>query len=243
MVLGVWYNLLYMTEIYIYADDSGVFDIKDSQYFIYAGYIFVGQDQVRKYRTRYKNMVDRVRTELGWSHDIELKAAYLKAKHKKALGSAMTGAQSFSLAVDMSRVYSNILESKMNKQRYKDYVLKRAIKSKLVKILSERGISKDEPIRLIIKIDEQPVSSSGVKELEGSITKEFRYGRLDGNGRPEDPILNKGSEITLDYMDSKEDYLVQASDILANKIWTGKNYNPKLLNQVKMSSHLHIDFP
>lgn len=232
-----------MTEIYIFVDDSGVFDIKNNKYFIYAGYVFVGTDSMRKYKTRYRNMVDRLKVSLDLDPSVELKAANLEAKHKRALSNVMREAESFSVAVEISRVYESIMETKMNKQRYKDYILKLAIKKKLRKVLEKNSISTSEPIRVIIKIDEQPVSSSGQRELEGSIIKEFLYGRFDGNGYHEPGILNSRSEISLDYMDSKNDYLVQASDILANKIWTGKNYKEDLLRDFNIDNHNHIDLP
>lgn len=123
-----------MQNLYLYIDDSGVFHRNEkSHYFVYAGFIFIGEDERDTAKRKYININNQLKKSLGANY--ELKSSCLSNKHKKALYTVLQGYESFSVAVDLSKVHSAILSDKKSINRFKDYALKRVIKEKIISLI------------------------------------------------------------------------------------------------------------
>ncbi len=131
-------------------------------------------------------------------------------------------------------VNESIMANKLSIHRYKDYTLKRMIKSKLEKLITSGKIDADKPVSLRVYIDQQHTSTNGYYKLSDSIREELIHGiRNFDYGVFYPPILFADFEINIKFCDSSRDYLVQASDILANRLWYGRNFNrPKLYTNI-----------
>lgn len=160
----------------------------------------------------------------------ELKAANLSAKHKRSLFNSVREYDSVGVVVDISRVYDYILSDKKSICRYKDYILKRCVKNKLKTLITNRKISADDDIVLSIYIDEQLTATNGYYDLRDSIAEELMYGiaNFDYEIR-HSHLFNSKVTVNIHYCDSSTNYMIQASDILANRIWTSyRTKNAKL---------------
>ena len=135
--------------------------------------------------------------------------------------------------MEISRVYDHILADKKSICRYKDYILKRCVKNKLKRLITDGHISKDEDITISIYIDEQLTATNGYYDLRDSITEELQHGIANFDYGIRHPhVFDSKVTVNIQYCDSSTNYMIQASDILANRIWTSyrtKNRNLRLI--------------
>lgn len=227
--------------ITIYLDDSGVLDKNHPvPHFVYAGYVFLSVEEREHAKRRYIDVV-RLLKKISGRKD-ELKAATISNKSKRKLYSVMNPFRSVAAHVKTDKVYDSILSDKRSIHRYKDYVIKMLVKRTLEQLLSENIISADEDIKLDLNIDEQPVSTDGYYGLQDSIYEELKNGITNwdyGTTRP--PLFNKGVEVNVKYFVSDHNYLGQAADIIANRMWVSYCQNNLKLRQRK--NHFLLPFP
>jgi len=219
-------------EVIFFFDDSGVLHKNEpSGYFVYAGFVFTSRKELEDAKRKYIHANKALKKALG--RNDELKAATLKAKHKRSLYSSVKKYDSVAVVVDVSRVYDYILADKKSICRYKDYVLKRCVKSKLKELIADGRVSKDEDITISIYIDEQLTATNGYYDLRDSIMEELQYGIVNFDYGIRHPhLFDSEVAVNIQYCDSSANYMIQSSDILANRIWTSyrtKNRNLRLI--------------
>lgn len=173
----------------------------------------------------------------------ELKACGLNIKYKRALFNILKSYESLSVCIDLQKVHKDIMSHKKSIHRYKDYALKRCIKGKMIDLINRRLLDPNEDITLIINIDEQTTASNGYYDLSSSIYEEFISGIYNFDyGVFHKPILFGNLKVHVYYKASIHDYLIQASDIIANRIWSSYVYsNPNLRN--KTGNHYYLQLP
>jgi len=229
-------------RVFFFFDDSGVLHTKEeSGYFVYGGFVFSNREDLDTAKRKYINANKKLKEELG--RDDELKAAGLSAKHKRALFMVLRECESLSCSVQISRVYADILSNKKAVCRYKDYVLKRCVKAKILELIRKGEINTDDDIKIEVNIDEQLTATNGYYSLRDSIREELQHGIQNFDyGTFHKPVFNAEVEVVIRYCESKNNYLIQASDILANRIWTSYRVSkPDLLRSIP--NHLHLTFP
>src|SRR5690606_27230963 len=107
-------------------------------------------------------------------------------------------------------VYEDIMENKKSRHRYKDYILKRIIKERIIKFIKLGYIDPSQFISLNIHIDEQLTSSDGYYDLKSSIEEELLYGIYNFEYNTfYQPILFGGANIHVKFVDSRYNYLIQ----------------------------------
>ena len=113
-------------NIFIYGDESGVFDKKHNDVFVFGGLIFLDKaqkdDENRKFIHAERAIADQYATKKD-PHP-ELKASLITNKHKASLFRSTNGLIRYAFIVDQARVLDSIFEDKKSKQRYLDYVYK-----------------------------------------------------------------------------------------------------------------------
>lgn len=230
-----------LQEVIFFFDDSGVLTKKESSgYFVYAGYVFTSRNTLNTARRKYIHANKALKKALG--RNDELKAASLTTNHKRALFNAVREYESVSVTVDISQVYNHILAEKKSICRYKDYALKRCIKNKLKALIADGIISKTEKIKLHIYIDEQLTATNGYYDLKDSIKEELQYGIINFDyGVKHQNLFDSNVEVVIQYCDSRENYMIQASDILANRIWN--SYRTKNRNLRSIDNHIALTLP
>lgn len=218
-----------MQEVTFFFDDSGVLHKKEpSGYFVYAGYVFTNREELDSAKRKYIHANRELKKALGRAD--ELKAASLSAKHKRSLFNSLKQYDSVAVAVKISKVYDYILANKKSICRYKDYILKLCVKNKLKELISDGRISENEDITINIFIDQQLTATNGYYDLRDSIKEELQYGIINFNyGVKHAHVFDAKVTVNIQYCDSSQNYLIQASDILANRIWTSyRKNNPDL---------------
>lgn len=225
--------------IYIYVDDSGTLNThSEGDFFVYAGYYFTTQKERDLALRKYRAVVERLKKSIHFRK--ELKAAHLNRKTKNELFKVLKSFSSFSTRIKISKLNINLTEKK-SRQRYQDYALKRIIKKVICSLIEENKLKNGDGISILLYIDQQPTSTNGFYDLEHSIYEEFHEGVTNPYYGFIKPIL-KDSNLTIKikYRDSKYDYLVQASDILANRVWSSYQYNIPHIRQINNHESLHL---
>ncbi len=230
-----------MQYLYFFFDDSGTLhEHNPVKKFIYAGYVFHSREELDQARRRYRTLVKKIQSSLG--RQDEIKAYGLDDKHKRALYKVLSRQESLSLSVNIPNVYQSILESPKSICRYKDYILKRAIKDKIKTMLDKGIISDSEEITISISIDEQLTATDGIYGLRETIKEELQYGIKNYDYGTFHPALFKSPVyVNVQYCESKNNYMIQACDILANRIYASYKYEKPELRQIP--NHVHLTFP
>lgn len=227
----------------MYFDDSGVFTRNaDVPYFVYGGIYFTDAKSRDDCKKKYKDVSNKIKRHLNICG--ELKACKIaNPKYKNSLLRVSNPYNTLSLSVQLDRVYDNILNAKKSIHRYKDYILKRLVKSALIKEINQRNIDADQPTKLVICLDEQATSTDGFYDLESSIYEELRFGISNFNYGTRHPnIFHANLTVQVLYCDSSKNWLIQQSDIIANRVWSAfATDRQKIIHSFK--NHQHIYFP
>lgn len=230
-----------MQELYFFFDDSGVLHKKNAvEKFIYAGYVFRSRKELDSAKRKYRALVKKIQKALG--RNDEIKAFGLDDKYKRALYNVMKKEESLSLVVDISRVYDSILSSSKSICRYKDYILKRAIKAKIKSLLDSGAVLRTEEISISVCVDEQLTATDGIYGLRETIREELQYGIKNYDYEKfYPPLFDAPVHVRVEYCESKSNYMIQACDILANRIFASYKYGKSELRNIP--NHTHLTFP
>lgn len=220
-------------NIYIYSDESGVFDYEHNKIFVFAGIIILGSKEKADWERRYAAAENAIKKNYGLGE--ELKATKVSNKDKGKLFRSLNGCYKFSVLIDEQRVHKQIYKSKKDKQRYLDYAYKIAIKKALENLIKEKLIEISEIEGIYFFVDEHTTATNGKYELREVLESELKYGTFNTNWQiyyP--PIFPNIKHIDLQYCNSASKRLVRCADIIANKIFYLAN-NDKLeeINNIK----------
>lgn len=230
-----------MQHVYFYFDDSGVLHKNaPCKYFVYAGYVFSDKMAMENAKRVYKSV--NLKIKQGKGIEGELKAAHLNPSNKNALYACIKNEDSVGLSVLIPQVYDHIICNKKSIYRYKDYVLKRIVKSKLSQMIYEGKLDPNQEIKIQVFVDEQATATDGYYSLRDSIYEEIKNGISNFDyGTFREPLFHSKVEVCVRYCDSSKHYLIQASDILANRIYSSFVTNKPSLREIP--NHHCVHFP
>lgn len=159
-------------DLFVYSDESGVFDKAHNEIFVFGGLIFIGKDQKDEYARRYI-AAEKVMRGCRYSTHKELKACRISNKDKGKLYRATNGTVRFGVLINQQKVLPRIFESKKDKQRYLDYAYKIGLKRALEYLISEEYITRSDVNAIHIYNDEHTTATNGRYELREAIENEL----------------------------------------------------------------------
>lgn len=228
-----------MKKISIFIDDSGVFH-SNHNYFVYAGFCFISDEDKISAKKRYRSLNTKIKK--AKAIDGELKASNIERKHKNALFKVLKDEISFSVSVNLSSVQASVMMDKKSRQRFKDYAIKRVVKNLFKKLIAQGLISKNDDIELFVNIDQQGFATNGLYGLGDGILEELKYGITNFNyGTFYPPILEGEFVVHTKSCVSENDYLIQAADILANRVWN--SYEKQISELRGIPNHTFLNLP
>ena len=227
---GIFMNL------YIYSDESGVFDNKHEKYFVFGGLIFFSKldrdDASRKYSSIEKQMRKKLDT------DKELKANFLTKNDKRRLFSSIHDYFKFGIIIRLNSVIDEIFIDKKSKQRYLDYAYKIGVKNALLNLSANNKINLNEIKNMYFYCDEHTTATNGKYELREALEQEFKRGTFNSSYQVYfAPITPKLCSVNLKYCNSDKVILIRAADIIANKLY---NYAKQVKLKYITNIYLHI---
>lgn len=209
-------------NIYIYSDESGVFDVCHNKYFVYGGLIMLGNKERDDLTHKYANIEKVYKNQNNKEVDFEIKSTTIDNRTKNNIFRSLNSYHKFATIIEQERINNNIWKSKKDKQRYLDFAYKIAIKKALVKLISLGYIKANEVENIYFYVDEHSTATNGRYELRESLEQEFKYGSYNWNYLTHyPPIFKDVKSINVEFCDSSapNKRLVRASDIIANKVY------------------------
>lgn len=211
-------------DLYVYSDESGVFDCKHNKYFVFGGLIFLGKEERDVASRMFKAAENRLR--INGTHCIgeELKACRIIPKEKNKLFRALNRFVKFGVVINQARINDRVFENKKSKQRYLDYAYKIALKRALESLINSNMIKQSEVSDIFVFVDEHTTATNGRYELREALEQELKVGTFNYNYDiffP--PIFPQLKGVNLHLCDSSKKVLIRAADITANSIYYNVN--------------------
>lgn len=225
-------------DVFIYSDESGVFDSTHNRLFCFGGVLFLSKEEKDICSRKYLHAERAIRKVNHFSPSEEVKAATVSNKEKNKLFRSLNQVEKFGVVVEQQRINPNIFNSKKSKQRYLDYAYKIGIKRKFENLIHSGLIIPDSIDHLHFYVDEHTTATNGKYELKEALEQEFKHGTFNSNYScffP--PIFPHLMSLELTFCNSSSVTLVRAADIVANKL-----YHLALTNALepKADSKFHI---
>jgi len=229
-------------KLYVYSDESGVFDKQHYRWFVFGGIIILDTDNKELWSRKYSAAEKGINEGNKYGNQ-ELKASRISAKDKNKLFRSLNHCYKFSAVIDMSKLLDEIFESKKDKQRYLDYVYKTVIEEALYNLSDEGLLDLNSVDKIIFNLDEHSTATNGLYEIKQLLEQEFQLGTFNYDySRYYSPILPNCTEVSVEFCDSANKLLIRASDIVANKIyWCAVNDRLDGLDQAY--NLFKLDFP
>jgi hypothetical protein len=207
-------------NVYVFSDESGVFDVKHNRFYVYGGLIFLDHASKDLCIRKYLNIERMIRKNAGYPHDAELKACKITNHEKYKLYKSLKNCIIFGAVILQETVNANIFEDKKSKQRYLDYVYKITLRRAFERMMKDGRITKDGVENIYIFADEHSTATNGKYELREALEQEFKRGTFNHNYQQfYPPIFSNLNLLELNLCDSSTKPLIRAADIIANQIY------------------------
>ena len=207
-------------NIFVYSDESGVFDRVHNQYFVFGGVTFLSREDRDIWSRRYSAFEKTIRKAELIDTSGEVKATTISNQSKSKLYRSLHDVYKFAAVIDQQRLLERSFSGKKDKQRYLDFAYKIAVKRQLEFLIRQKQISVSEVERLYFFVDEHTTATNGIYELRESLEQEFRYGTYSFNFMKHfPPLFPNLQEVRLDFCNSSSKLLVRAADIVANRVY------------------------
>lgn len=207
-------------EIFVYSDESGVFDRKNDEPFVFGGIVFLGSEAMQNCLRRYRSVEDAVRNANDFDRQKELKACDLSVKDRSRLVRVTNQEYRFGVVIDKEKINQNIFREKKSKQRYLDYAYKIALKRLFQKRIAEKALDASQVIVLHVYADQHSTATNGKYELCQSLDQEFRIGTFNPTWQKfYPPIFENLKSVKVTFCNSCDSGLIRAADLYANLIY------------------------
>lgn len=207
-------------NIFIYSDESGVFDNIHNDFFVFGGLVFLSKESRDICSRKYISIEKLIRNNANLSNNIEIKATSISNKHKGKLFKSLNSFEKFGVIINQKKIHEKIFKNKKHKQRYLDFAYKIAIKRKFEFLIKNKQINPYDIEGLYFYIDEHQTATDARYELRESMLQEFKEGMFTSDYRSfKDPIFPNLKHLEVKFCNSKKNSLVRAADMVSNKLY------------------------
>ena len=207
-------------DIFVYSDESGVFDKAHNSIYVYGGLICLGKQSKDEWIRRYIAAERAIRSSNKYPADAELKASFLSNKDKGKLVRSLNGCYKFGVVVRQEYLLDRIFASKKDKQRYLDYAYKIGLKRALSDLLDRSIIQANDVSNIRVYADEHTTATNGRYELREALEQEFKNGTYNYSyDKFFEPLFIDMQGVHLNFCNSASTTLVRAADHIANRIY------------------------
>ena len=219
-------------ELFVYSDESGVFDKVHNEIFVFGGVIFLSKKE--------KDIAVRIIRRNEHRNTLyELKATTVKPKDRNKIYRSLNSLEKFGVIIHQQRILKNIFGDKKSKQRYLDYAYKICLKRKLQCLIYNQSINPEKVTAIHVFADEHTTATNGKYELKESLEQEFKHGTYNYNySRFFEPLFPNLKNVEVNYCNSAKVTLVRAADITANKLYRSVLANKEA--ELQKHNNFHI---
>lgn len=207
-------------NIFVYSDESGVFDKLHNDLFVFGGAVFLSKEERdicgRKYIAAERVIREREHFDLV----SEVKATTISNTNKGKLYRSINQIEKFGVVINEKKVLDSIFSVKKSKQRYLDFAYKISVKRKFEDLIKRGIIIPNQVEGIYFFVDEHTTATDGKYELREALEQEFRFGTYNWNYSvffP--PLFPNVKTVDVCFCNSSKVTLVRAADIIANKIY------------------------
>lgn len=205
-------------EIFVYSDESGVFDYMHNPYYVFGGIMYLSKEAKDISARKYSKAERDIRNATGAIG--EIKASVISNKDKGKLFRSLNQEFRFGVIIDENKVNRAVFSEKKHKQRYLDYAYKIMFRRYLEFLIQSEVLSKDEECHFHFFVDEHNTATDGKYELRETLEQELMYGTFNPNWQVfHPPVFTKCGSVDLAFCNSEKVILVRAADIIANHIY------------------------
>lgn len=205
-------------DIFVYSDESGVFDKKHNKYYVYGGLIFLSKIDKDTASRKYLHAEKIIRPK--YAPQEELKACRISNTEKGKLFRALNQFYKFGVVVNQTHVLDRIYNSKKDKQRYLDYAYKIGLKRAFERMIKGQIIEPQQVKNIHIFVDEHTTATNGRYELREGLEQEFKLGTFNMDySKDFPPIFPDLNSLDVNFCDSSTRILIRAADIIANRLY------------------------
>ena len=228
-------------NIFVYSDESGVFDKFHNDFFVFGGLMFLSKDDRDVWSRKYIAAEKSVRSSEKMCTDIEVKATTISNKSKSKLYRSLNQAEKFGVVVKHKKLLDSLFDNKKGKQRYLDWAYKMSVKTKFLELIRNGQIVADNITGIYFFVDEHTTATNGIYELQESLEQEFKYGTYNYDWMTfHPPIFPNLQIVKVEYCNSSTKTLVRAADIVANHIYHEATENSGVVqNSNKLVLYYH----
>lgn len=213
-----------MSNIFVFSDESGVFDNIHYDYYCFGGIIFLSKEEKNKAARDFHHVEKYIKEK--FSINGEMKAANLTNKYKYKLLKSISSYTIFGVVIDLKKVNKNIFYDKKTKQRYLDFAYKLGLKKAFKDLIKEGIIFQNDIENIYVNCDEHVTATNGIYELQESLENEFKRGTYNYNyDEFYEPLFKKLSSVQVKFCDSKNNVYIRMADIIANYLFKMSNHN------------------
>lgn len=207
-------------DIYVFSDESGVFDCAHNDIYVYGGVVFFSKEERDVADRKYRHAERILRLNGKYEGIPELKATAISNQDKGSMFRSTSRYHRFGIVIDQKKLLARIFKSKKDKQRYLDFAYKIGLKRLFESLVAEGAIDADEVENLYVFVDEHTTATNGKYELREALEQEFKLGTYNlsySSFFP--PIFKNLKGVTLSFCNSAKKPLVRAADIIANRVY------------------------
>lgn len=223
-------------NLFIYSDESGVFDSKHNDYFVFGGLICFGRKQKELISRNYSHIEKVLRNSRYSAGQLkEIKASNITNSEKGKLYRGIHNTYKFSVIVRLKDLDQKIFNDKKHKQRYMDFAYKMVLKKCLKTLINANILEPKTVENIYVCVDEHTTATDGIYELKENLLREFKIGTFNPTFQHYfDPIFPELKSLEVQFCNSSKKLLIRAADIIANhayhKAITEKGYVRGLKN-------------
>ncbi|CUN10979.1 DUF3800 domain-containing protein [Turicibacter sanguinis] len=228
-------------NIYVYSDESGVFDKKHNDIYVFGGIIVLGKSSKEVLCRRYSAAEKVIRTRKGVPKSFELKATNISNIEKGKLFRSLNNVYKFGVVINQKNVLESIFANKKSKQRYLDYAYKIGVKKALQDLIEKGIIIPDDVENIYVCVDEHTTATNGRYELKEALEQEFKWGTHNYKYlKYYPPIFPKLRGIDVRFCCSSTQLLVRAADIVANRVYYLSITNQ--ISEINMIPYINVHY-
>ena len=217
-------------NLFVYSDESGVFDYKHNKYFLFGGLICFSPKEKERTARKYAHVETVIRQSKNYGADLELKASNISNADKGKFYRSLNGNYKFCVLIKERNLNKQIFHNKRHKQRYLDYAYKMVLKKCFEQLIEEKHIKKTKIKNVFIYADEHSTATDGKYELRESLLNEVKNGTFNVEwNKFFEPIFPCLCNVEVEFCDSSKTRLVRAADIIANHCFHLVNKNDGLV--------------
>lgn len=207
-------------NIFIYSDESGVFDRIHNDFFVFGGVVLLSKELKDITSRKYSNVEKTIIESEGLPHNAEPKASAVSNKAKYKMYRSLGQVQKFGVVIAEKELLDEIFIHKKTRQRYMDFAYKIAVKRKLETMIKAGLLSPLDVEHIYIFADQHLTATDGRYELQEALEQELKIGTFNQHySKFFPPLFPNLKDVVLKYCDSKTVVLVRAADIVANRIY------------------------